>query len=170
MNIWFTERIDIQSENFKFKLEYEDRFYQGDLLYDHTDIGFSYKLKPRLSLNSNIRLIHEFKENIEQEVRPHLSVDYKILDNLKIKPRLEFRFKDDFSLRYRLKLYSSKKFYKNLHVYVADEIFVTDNIDRNRIYSGLLYKKDEKNLLLYYMLQTKKETMNAIGLSIRLSL
>lgn len=169
--IWLTERVDFDiNENSKYKVEFETR-YNDFVYYDHTDVGYSYYLlkDKNLSLNSNIRLVRDLSE---YKLKTHFSFDYNF-NGIGIKPRIEFNVINP-SITYRVRLYvNAPIIIENFYVHSATEWFMTDKIDKYRVYFGLLYKISNVDLLAYYMNQTNNveyitET-HIIGISARFS-
>jgi len=80
------------------------------------------------------------------------SIDYK-LGKFTIKPRVELRYKDsEQTYRFRNKLSFTQKIYKKINFYVSDEIFIKDEINANRIYSGIMLKTERVDFMVYYLL------------------
>jgi hypothetical protein len=143
----------------------------GTLYHHYSDAGFVYKgLAKWVDFGFNYRLVHE-KDSAgkwRQENRPHLNVTLKgkLLGlDVSDRSRFEYRnreYKDDvwryrnkFTVKLPFELTSLK-----LKPYVADEVFVTlndDNIDRNRLYGGVVFSLT-KNLKadVYYMWQATR--------------
>lgn len=175
-NIWLIEKVEIKiDDKFKFGMEYEDRFSDFHIKYEHTDINLSYSLIKNLSMSIALRSVREFDSTaISQEYRPHLSIEYKY-HKFEIRPRFEVRFIDDeHSFRFRNKISFVQPLYKKLNLYLADEVFITDKIEGNRIYCGLVLKYKVVDFLFYYLLSSKnRETWlneNVSGINISLKL
>jgi len=172
--IRLTEKLEYKaSDKFKFGVELEDRIVDR-LEYEHFDFGVSYKLSNRFSLKLNTRIVHEYDSSqVENEFRPHFSVEYKH-GKFGMRKRFELRFKDD-ELTYRLrnKYFFTQKIRGKFNLYIADEMFIKHNINENRIYSGILLKDKPLDLLVYYLFDSKKEYewkhYHIFGVSTRLS-
>ncbi|MBN1391489.1 MAG: DUF2490 domain-containing protein [Sedimentisphaerales bacterium] len=154
---------------FQEELRLED---SASRLYHHySDAGFVYKgLADWIDLGVNFRLVYEKDSAGEwrQENRPHLNVNLKgKLFGLDVSGRSRFEYRDrenkDDVWRYRNKFTVKLPFELTalkLKPYVADEVFVTlndDNIDRNRLFGGVVFKLAE-NLKadVYYMWQSNR--------------
>jgi len=172
--IRLTEKIEYNtSEKIKFGFELEDRI-DNRLEYEHFDFGMSYKLSNRFALKLNSRIVHEFDSGlVENEFRPHLSVEYKH-GKFGMRKRFELRFKDDeLAYRFRNKYFFTQKIRGKFNLYIAEEMFVAHTFNENRIYTGILLKDKPLNVLVYYLFNSKKKDdwthQNIIGVSTRFS-
>lgn len=152
-------------QNVKAKAEQELRFGSGVdyLYYHHTDLSFLWQTKHKwLIVGSAYRQVFELKNSQwKKENRPYLAIVLKRNIgqlNIESRNRLERRFKDASSWRYRNQV-SLKHSGKRFQPYVADEFFIEHgNLSRNRLSSGFSFTVT-KNIKpeLYYMWQTSKK-------------
>ncbi len=160
----------------------------GRLYYHHSDLGFLYSgLADWLDVGFNYREVFETDSSGKwrQEHRPHLNVILKSkLFGLDFSNRSRFEYRDRENQkdlwRYRNKTTVKLPFELTslkLKPYVADEIFIPlndDNIERNRLYSGVTFNLLE-NLKadIFYLWQASRsgkewKDINALGTSLKL--
>jgi len=190
---WNTESASWKiSDEWKASLEEELRFGDdsSDFYYQHTDVGVLYSgLADWLDVGISYRRVKEEKNSDwNYENRPHLNgiVKFHIGDvKMSNRSRFEYRIREvsDNYWRYRNKLTAKLpiKFTKlEIQPYVADEFFVnfdSEELDRNRIYSGFSFKLFKwLKAEIYYLWQRSKSSssgkwsdVNAIGTKFKLS-
>jgi hypothetical protein len=145
----------------------------GNFYYEHSDLMFTYSgLAKWLDVGAGFRLVYEKDSHDEwqRENRPHLDVtlkwmlfDYAVSSRSKIEYR-DFTVEDKKDVwRYRNKFTAKMPFELTplkLKPYTADEIFITlndDNIDKNRLYFGVIMPlRKGVDLDIYYMWQASR--------------
>ena len=189
---WNTEGASWKiSNDSKVNLEQEFRFGDnaGNPYYNHTDIGISYSgLYDWLVLGLNYRHVNEEKSSgWKVENRPHLNatVKFELAElNFSNRGRLEYRNKEDADNYFRYRNKFAVKFPFKLtdfaiQPYVADEWFYdfdSKRLNRNRFYSGIIFKLlDNLSGEVYYLLErnesssTKKWTdVNVLGTKLKI--
>lgn len=171
---------------------FEEEFRLGDdgghLYYHHSDAGFLYKgLAKWIDVGFNYREVFEKDSSGEwrQEHRPHLNIILKSkLSGLDFSSRSRFEYRDRENQkdlwRYRNKFTVKLPFELTelkLKPYVADEVFIPlndDNIERNRLYSGVAFNLS-KNIKadIFYLWQSSRSSkewkdIDVLGMSLKL--
>ena len=179
------------NKNWDFEFQEELRLNHdgGNLYYDFSDLGLTYKgLADWLELGFNFRKIYEKEESGEwvTEDRPHLNVTVKgklcnldLSDNSRIEYRDReekkdtWRYRNKFTVKFPVELTSLK-----LKPYVADEIFVDfygQGLNRNRLFSGFSIKlADNTKFDIFYLWQSTRadeawDDVHALGTKLTLS-
>jgi hypothetical protein len=187
---WNTESLSWKvNKDWKISLDEEFRFGDDaeDLYYQHSDLGLTYSgIAEWLELGLNYRHIFEEKSSKwKVENRPHLNAAFKwnFFDfDLSNRARFEYRNRQDtqdywryrnkFTIKFPLKLTKFK-----IQPYIADEIFFdfdAEDLNRNRLYSGLIFKilKDLNAEIYYFWERTEKSNqwvdVNVLGTKLKL--
>lgn len=180
--------FDIEKD---WKITFEEEFKlgddAGDLYYHHSDLGLVYKsLADWIDLGVNYRKAfqRDSEDKWRQENRPHLNITLKgQLSNLDVSSRSRFEYRDRENnkdlWRYRnkvtvklpLELTALK-----LQPYLADEVFINfdeEDLNKNRLYSGLSFKLSE-NIKgeVYYLWQSSESdgdwtNLNVLGAQLK---
>ncbi|MHC4105710.1 MAG: DUF2490 domain-containing protein [Planctomycetota bacterium] len=180
--------FDINKE-WKGKVDEEFRLGNdgGNLYYQHSDIGFTYKgLADWIDVGFNYRYVIEKDSNDKrlEENRPHFNVTVKSrLLGLDVSNRSRFEYRDRES-KENVWRYRNKVTVKipleiaglKLPTYIADDVFITlngDNIDKNRLYFGLPLTLSQKfKTDIFYLWQSSRSSrewkdINVIGIFLK---
>jgi len=160
-----------------WKATFQQEFRLGDaggnFYYEHSGLMFTYSgLSKWLDVGAGFRLVYEKDDSGEwqRENRPNLDVTLKggLFDcSVSSRNRIEYRdFEDKKDVwRYRNKFTVKLPFEVTslkLKPYTADEIFITlndDNIDRNRLYFGVILPlRKGVDADIYYMWQASRSS------------
>jgi len=188
---YWTKGVIFFDINKDWRFNFEEEFRLGDdakeLYYHHLEPGFVYRgFAEWLDVGFNYRQVYEkdSKGKWREEHQPNVyfTVKDKLFGlDMSDRSRLEYRDREDKKdvWRYRNKLTLELPFEftaLKLRPYAADEVFFTitdDNIDKNRLYGGLLFTLS-KNIKgeVFYLWQTSRTNdkwtgINVLGTSLK---
>lgn len=162
------------TEQTKIMLEDEMHITGPGLQYHHFDLGVSHRVLDwrglGITLGVNYREIFENgNHGWTNEHRPHVNAEakYALYDfNLKLRERLEFRFKENTEMTLRDRVMGTIEFpvvtALKLRPYVSHEIFYdfhTDKLNQHETAAGVKVPLSKNiNMNLYYMRQTTLKT------------
>jgi len=173
LGAWLGMSVSSKIENIKVRVEEEFRFDNSasSLAYAHTDMGAKVRLLRgdvlKLDSSFNFRQVYTKREKIyEREDRPHLSFELRALLWKSLETsnrlRLEARFKDDLSPRWRNRLGIKINLERQVDLIISDEIFMSyeQGIQKNRIFAGVDIRV-HKNIFLLPFHVWEKSTLSS---------
>lgn len=168
---WTGMSISYKLGKAKLKLEEEWRFGSGISSFDykHTDLGVKANLLKdkgvKLSTSFNFRQVYTKKGGVyEREDRPHTNLELKVPGGKRLvisnRLRLENRFKDNFSTRWRNKLGIKLTLGDEIDLLISDEVFLSEKkgFEKNRAFIGVELAANKNVSLLPFHIWQKSNS------------